>query len=687
MSSRFVMPFANVGDGITPADGAKLQFYASGTSTPKDTYSDEDLTTANANPVVADADGVFGDIWMNDGDRYKVVLYDKNDVQIWDSDPVIGGLFNGASGRIYNTVAAMKSASPSAGQRAVTLGYYAAGDGYGAEYLIAAAQSVDGYGDHTLANSTVALIQVPGAVNVCQYGAKGDGATDDSSAIQAAVAAHLSVYFPAGNYVISSSIAARAGSHFYGDGFASVITFSGTMASTVSLRVDAVDNVLIENLKFAGDNSVSGLTSVDGCAVYADSCSGFAIRNCAIDDFPSAGVTVNDATDFSISNNTITNIIPPDDAVMVAGINVEDDCSTGVIDGNIVHDIGLTGTSGGLGIRIIVQNGTDDIPTNISVIGNDVKNCQTHGIIFYDNTTGGSDSDSVIGMNKVKNTGLSTVKNTGNGIYCLQTRGFSITGNFVNSSNSATGASSIQQAGISVVGEASPTYGVNITGNTVMSDGIAGIAVSKVTVGAVISGNTVSDCLGSGIEIYDCQRFSITGNTIFGASMTNGIYGHQGSDLVFKDGSISGNSIKNADLSIKLEDPDEIAVTGNVLSTYTTNGIFITDGLYTSVIGNTFASASAVSAIKTTGTHVYSLAANNTIKPNSGETHPSVSNSSSRGDEFKVVGQSQAVPTTGTWGRGDTLYTDNVSAGGTIGWVCTTSGTPGTWKTFGSISA
>jgi hypothetical protein len=188
MSSRFVMPFANVGDGITPADGAKLQFYASGTSTPKDTYSDEDLTTANANPVIADADGVFGDIWMNDGDRYKVVLYDKNDVQQWESDPVIGGLLNGGAGLIYDTVADMKLASPLAGVFARTLGYYAIGDGGQGEYLIAATAAVDGYGDHSLANGNIALLQtVDWVINVRQYGANGDGTTDDTDYFDAAI--------------------------------------------------------------------------------------------------------------------------------------------------------------------------------------------------------------------------------------------------------------------------------------------------------------------------------------------------------------------------------------------------------------------------------------------------------------------------------------------------------------------
>jgi len=53
----------------------------------------------------------------------------------------------------------------------------------------------------------------------------------------------------------------------------------------------------------------------------------------------------------------------------------------------------------------------------------------------------------------------------------------------------------------------------------------------------------------------------------------------------------------------------------------------------------------------------------------------------------KLVIYGTAAPTTGTYAIGDQLINTAPAASGNIGWVCTTAGTPGTWKTFGAISA
>jgi hypothetical protein len=48
--------------------------------------------------------------------------------------------------------------------------------------------------------------------------------------------------------------------------------------------------------------------------------------------------------------------------------------------------------------------------------------------------------------------------------------------------------------------------------------------------------------------------------------------------------------------------------------------------------------------------------------------------------------QGTAAPTAGTYKRGDVVWNSQPAAAGTVGWVCTTAGTPGTWKTFGTIA-
>lgn len=50
------------------------------------------------------------------------------------------------------------------------------------------------------------------------------------------------------------------------------------------------------------------------------------------------------------------------------------------------------------------------------------------------------------------------------------------------------------------------------------------------------------------------------------------------------------------------------------------------------------------------------------------------------------IGRSTEAPIAGTWAQGDEVRVYNPASAGYIGYVCTTAGTPGTWKTFGLIS-
>ena len=96
MAQRFVNPFPQYLDATPEVRaGALLFFYAAGTSTKLDTYSDRTLSTANTNPVVLNSAGYPAvDIYLQDLD-YKVVLAPSTDTDppgspIWTADYVRG---------------------------------------------------------------------------------------------------------------------------------------------------------------------------------------------------------------------------------------------------------------------------------------------------------------------------------------------------------------------------------------------------------------------------------------------------------------------------------------------------------------------------------------------------------------------------------------------------------------------
>ena len=94
MAGRFVNPYPQFLDSTpTVRAGSKLFFYAAGTSTKLNTYTDRSLSVANTNPVVLNSAGYPStEIWLQDLD-YKVVLAPSTDTDpptspIWSSDYV-----------------------------------------------------------------------------------------------------------------------------------------------------------------------------------------------------------------------------------------------------------------------------------------------------------------------------------------------------------------------------------------------------------------------------------------------------------------------------------------------------------------------------------------------------------------------------------------------------------------------
>lgn len=87
-----------------PLDGGKLYSYVAGSggAVLKPTYKDDTTGNANTNPVVLDATGA-ANIWLDKG-SYYFVLKDKNDNLIWDVDDVDAYGFDYSSATAANNI-------------------------------------------------------------------------------------------------------------------------------------------------------------------------------------------------------------------------------------------------------------------------------------------------------------------------------------------------------------------------------------------------------------------------------------------------------------------------------------------------------------------------------------------------------------------------------------------------------
>ena len=156
--------------------GGKLYSYAAGTSTPQATYTSASGSTAHSNPIVLDSAGrvATGEIWLTAGSNYKFALYTSANVLITTWDNITG---------INGTGIATNAAN---------VQYDPAGTG---------------------AVSTTVQAKLRQTRNVIDFGAVGDGSTDNTTAIQNAMTAAGpgTLLFPDGVFNISGALTVPLG--------------------------------------------------------------------------------------------------------------------------------------------------------------------------------------------------------------------------------------------------------------------------------------------------------------------------------------------------------------------------------------------------------------------------------------------------------------------------------------------
>jgi hypothetical protein len=217
----------NSGNVLT---GGKIYTYAAGTTTNQTTYTSNTGLVAHTNPIILDASGRVpgGEIWLTDSVSYKFVLKDTNDVLIATYDNITGNS-SGIVADLANTT------DPTKG-----------------DALVGFRQS-NSSGNLTGAIGRTVHQKFQESVSVLDFGADPTGVADSTTAFQNALNASLSVYAPAGTYIISAINLNQNGHTLLTDGFATIFQQkSGTGVTVRMINVQA-NNIIIESCRTKGN--------------------------------------------------------------------------------------------------------------------------------------------------------------------------------------------------------------------------------------------------------------------------------------------------------------------------------------------------------------------------------------------------------------------------------------------------
>jgi hypothetical protein len=105
------------------------------------------------------------------------------------------------------------------------------------------------------------------AENVVDYGADPTGATESTTAIQAAIDTGNSVYFPAGTYKVSGlTIEDKQNVSYFSDGHAIITNVGTTKISRIFEMVGALIDVTFDGFEIIGDGTTDAENVGWGCS-------------------------------------------------------------------------------------------------------------------------------------------------------------------------------------------------------------------------------------------------------------------------------------------------------------------------------------------------------------------------------------------------------------------------------------
>jgi parallel beta-helix repeat protein len=347
------------------------------------------------------------------------------------------------------------------------------------------------------------LSKLRDAVSVKDFGAAGDGATDDTAEIQAALDAVPAVggcvYFPAGTYVVSAPLVVDSNTVLVGDGMY-VSNLSATTAFTSSqamVYANAENNITIEDLGFFGNtNGTLGA----GTGIHLKNGTRNQVRSCYVENTTQAGIR------YEEQNN-------------------------GIIDGCTLNACGRTGYTDNHGIMLYSASGSAIQTYSCKVTSNTVTNAFRKGITTFSELLL---YDLLISGNTVTGSGLGNIYVGGTAPTSTHDK-IRVVGNYVeggpiniqigSTSNSVIdgntcGANTTASANIGFV----DSTDLVISNNVVQSSDQAGISAlasgasrnEQISiVGNILRNNNRSNsATGFGIHVFDTDVAIVSGNIV-----------------------------------------------------------------------------------------------------------------------------------------------------------------------------
>lgn len=525
------------------------------------------------------------------------------------------------------------------------------------------------------------------AVSVIDYGATGDGVTDDTSAVQAACSALTAgdtLLFPKGSYVFSDTVTIAAQD-------VTVFAYGATITQTgefkKSLNFSDAGSARVFGGHFVGkgtehdgaSTSYNGVAAiylteptgviVDGvkCTNHAGgsirftNANGLTVRNCVISGIGAAGgiSPLDNNSDFAIGSFAST----ADYGVLVDGCDISNHC------------FGV-GSSRGTAFR--------------------VANCEIHDIQGQHAIYASAMGDMIVTGNRFYNIEGEAVKNQ------IATSSTSILGVVVDGNTFRSIGQSAMALGATTAVTGSSMSNVVIDNNSIYSVGTYFIALNSVR--GVIGDNNTMDLTAGGYGIY-CNGFSgRIGKSKISNTEWSGIWLEADGDVevdprLYDCCKNTGGSGSGLDIAVYMYAVANAGVVGTP-QILISSGEFKATASVAAGVTNSIRCAASV-AVSSKGFD------NEIQKPWRFDTPVEIGTNYSTGADYTVsVTQN---PTTPLYGRGrrvlygnqdpasatmtdkfiagDICFDSTPSAGGKLGWVCVTGGTPGTWKPFGAIDA